>query len=54
MTFTRVPLDSKPALRHDELWWLLLILAAALAALWLFAVVQLGRASMKRRAAQVS
>jgi hypothetical protein len=40
--------------QRDQLWWLLLILAAALAALWSFAAVQLGRASMQRRAAQVS
>jgi hypothetical protein len=40
--------------QRDQLWWLLLILAVALAALWSFAAVQLGRASMQRRAAQVS
>jgi hypothetical protein len=40
--------------RDQDPWWLLLILAVALAPLWSFAAVQLGRASMNRRAAQVS
>jgi hypothetical protein len=57
------PLELKPVLSHSgdvnmakavperdqELWWLLLILAATLAVLWLFAFVQLARSSMKRR-----
>jgi len=40
--------------QHDPLWWLLLVLVAALAVLWLFVTVQLARAVLKRPAAQVS
>jgi hypothetical protein len=40
--------------QRDPLWWLLLVLVAALAVLWLFVTVQLARAALKRPAAQVS
>ena len=40
--------------QHDPLWWLLLVLVATLAVLWLFVSVQLARTAFKRRAAQVS
>jgi hypothetical protein len=40
--------------QHDPLWWLLLLLAATLAVLWLFVYVQLARIGVKRRLAQVN
>ena len=40
--------------QRDPLWWLLLVLVAALAALWLFVAVQLARTAWKRPAVQVS
>jgi hypothetical protein len=40
--------------QRDQLWWLLLVLAATLAVLWLFVSVQLARTAPRRRAGQVS
>jgi hypothetical protein len=40
--------------QRDQLWWLLLVLAATLAVLWLFVSVQLARTALRRRAGQVS
>jgi hypothetical protein len=40
--------------QRDQLWWLLLVLAATLAVLWLFVSVQLARTAWRRRAGQVS
>jgi hypothetical protein len=40
--------------QRDQLWWLLLVLAATLAVLWLFVSVQLARTGLQRRAGQVS
>jgi hypothetical protein len=49
-----MPVDvniAKRAPQNDQLWWLLLVLAATLAILWLFVSVQLARPAFKRRAA---
>jgi hypothetical protein len=40
--------------QRDQLWWLLLVLAATLAVLWLFVSVQLARTAWRRRAGEVS
>jgi hypothetical protein len=40
--------------QRDQLWWLLLVLAATLAVLWLFVSVQLARTALQRRAGPVS
>jgi hypothetical protein len=40
--------------QSDPLWWLLLLLLAALAVLWLFVYIQLSRIGVKRRLAQVN
>ena len=40
--------------RDSNLWWLLVVLVIALAALWIFAALQLGRASLKSRRGQTA
>jgi hypothetical protein len=40
--------------RDSNLWWLLVVLVVTLGALWMFAAVQLGRASLKLRRGQVA
>jgi hypothetical protein len=40
--------------QSDPLWWLLLLLLAALAVLWLFVYIQLSRIGVKRRLAEVN